>query len=410
MKNSRHHNGESSLVKVVSLVVASCLVSCTAYAQTVVSDADGFQRAVGNAKPGDVVLLAPGDYPGGFYFQDLHGEPDRPIVIASRDPSNPARFVGGATAIHLAGAAHVELRDFVVTGATANGLNLDDQGSIQKAAHHLALRRLTVTNVGPEGNRDGVKMSGVDDFTIEDCRVSDWGSDGSGIDMVGCHRGLIRGNRFGGAMNRGSEGVQMKGGSSEIVVRQNRFENAGQRAVNIGGSTGLEYFRPPLASWTRPYSEAWGITVEGNLFVGSAAPVAFVGVDGAVVRFNTIYRPKRWALRILQQTLADGFVPSRNGVFASNLVVFRSDEWASGGINIGPATAPETFRFEQNAWYCLDRPEASRPNLPMPEANGIYGVEPVFVEAGQDAYTQSETSPTRSVGRDGFTKEPPRHE
>lgn len=70
----------------------------------------------------------------------------------------------------------------------------------------------------------------------------------------------------------------MKGGCSEILVRGNRLENAGQRAVNIGGS-----IRPSLTSWTRPCSEAWGIVVEGNLFVGSLAPLAFVGVDGAVV-------------------------------------------------------------------------------------------------------------------------------
>lgn len=385
-------------------VVAALALACAARGQVVVTDADGLRRAVRAARPGDVVLLAPGDYPGGFYFGALRGEPDKLIVIASQDADRPARFVGGAQAVHLSGAAYVELRDLAMTGATANGMNVDDQSAADKQTHHITLRRLTVTNVGPDGNRDGIKLSGVDDFVVEGCRVSDWGSGGSGIDMVGCHRGVVRDCEFGGETNRGSEGVQMKGGCSEIVVRENRFENAGQRGVNIGGSTGLEYFRPPLSSWERPFSEAWGIAVEGNLFIGSAAPVAFVGVDGAVVRFNTMIRPKRWALRILQENRADGFVPSRNGVFESNLVVFRSDEWASGGTNIGPATAPETFRFERNAWHCFDRPDASRPNLPNPEVDGTYGVKPDFGETG-DAFLQTESSPTRRAGRDAFVSQ-----
>jgi len=151
-----------------------------------------------------------------------------------------------------------------------------------------------------------------------------------------------------------------------------------------------------------PHSEAWGITVEGNLFIGSTAPIAFVGVDGAVVRFNTLYRPRRWALRILQETRSEGFVPSRNGVFASNLIVFRSDEWVSGGVNIGPATAPETFRFERNAGYCLDRPEASPLLLSTPEVEGVYGVAPLFAETNPSDWVPSEESPTRHLGRDGF--------
>src|SRR6185436_17236812 len=123
--------------------------------------------------------------------------------------------------------------------------------------------------------------------------------------------------------------------------------------------TGLQFFRPKPQGY-----EARAIRVEGNTFIGSDAPVAFVGVDGAVVRFNTIYRPHKWALRILQETHAPGFVPSRGGVFEDNVVVFRLEGWIEGGVNIGPGTAPATFRFARNAWYCEDRPERSRPSLP----------------------------------------------
>jgi len=82
--------------------------------------------------------------------------------------------------------------------------------------------------------------------------------------------------------------------------------------------------------------------------------VAFVGVDGAEVRFNTIYRPERWAFRILQETTAAGFVACRNGRFTDNIVAFHSSQWSSGGVNIGPNTAPGTFQFARN-WWCLHR-------------------------------------------------------
>jgi hypothetical protein len=110
----------------------------------------------------------------------------------------------------------------------------------------------------------------------------------------------------------------------------------------------------------------------------AGAAVAFVGVDGSVVRSNTIYRPKRWALRILQETREPGFVPSRRGVFTDNVIVFHSSEWAEGGVNIGPNTAPDTFQFARNWWYCLDQPDRSKPRLPVPEVDGVYGKPPPF--------------------------------
>ena len=102
--------------------------------------------------------------------------------------------------------------------------------------------------------------------------------------------------------------MQAKGGSADILVRACRFEHAGQRAVNLGGSTGLPFFRPEPQGF-----EARDITVEDCSFVGSLAPVAFVGVDGAVVRHNTIYRPRRWAFRILQETRGPDSCPAATG-------------------------------------------------------------------------------------------------
>lgn len=359
-----------------------------------VRDAEGLRQAVAQAKPGTRIEIAPGTYPGGFYFANLQGKPGQPIVLAAADPKNPPVIRGTTEGMHLTDAAYLELHNLTFTGATGNGLNIDDGGSYETPTHHLRLRGLKITDVGPSGNHDGIKLSGVNDFRIEGCTLERIA--GQGIDMVGCHRGVIENNTIRGFADEAS-GVQAKGGTRDITIRRCRFENAGGRAINIGGSTGLEFFRPPL----RPgeaHHEAKDIRVEGNTFIGSGAPLAFVGVDGAVARFNTIYLPKRWALRILQETRAPGFVPSRKGVFTDNLIVFRSDQWAEGGVNIGPGTAPQTFTFARNFWYCQDNPGRSRPTLPAREVGGIYGKDPQLRDPAKGDLRPKPGSPAAGKG------------
>jgi hypothetical protein len=166
--------------------------------------------------------------------------------------------------------------------------------------------------------------------------------------------------------------VQTKGGSSEIVIRRCRIENPGGRGVNLGGSTGLAFFRPADATY-----EARDIMVEDCEFFGGAAAVAFVGVDGAVVQRNTIHGPTRWVLRILQENAAERFTPCRNGKFLNNVVAFRASE-VRQAVNIGGSTDPTSFEFAGNHWSCLDRPvDAERlVRLPVPEKNGTYGPLP----------------------------------
>ncbi len=371
-------------------------------AEVLVRNAAEFRGATAQARPGTHILLAPGIYPGGFYFANLRGEAGHPVVIAAADPAHPPVIQGGTGGLHLSKPAFVELQDLVVGSVAGNGLNLDDGGSFDTPAHHVVLRRLKVSDVGPQGNRDAIKLSGVADFRVEGCVIERWGTGGgSGIDMVGCHRGVIESNLFRHTDSVGSTGVQAKGGTSQILVRRNRFENAGGRAVNIGGSTGLQFFRPPWKPGEARY-EAKEIRVEGNTFIEGGAAVAFVGVDGAVVRFNTIYHPRRWALRILQETRAAGFVPSRNGVFTDNLVAFYLRDWSEGGVNIGSGTAPQTFTFARNWWYCLDEPARSRPTLPGVEADGVCGTSPLFRDAAHGDVGLQPGSPARRVGAEAL--------
>jgi hypothetical protein len=339
-----------------------------------VRDTAGLRKALREVGAGDRIRLVAGRYDGGHELRGRSGEPGRPIVIEGADRERPPEIHGGGNGLHLVGVSHVELRDIVFVGATGNGVNIDDAGERGRPATDVTMERVRVRDVGPRGNRDGIKMSGVDRFRVVDCVVERWGVGGSGIDMVGCHDGTIKGCVFRHRVGEGGNGVQGKGGSSGVVIADCRFEEAGERAVNIGGSTGLEFFRPAGAKY-----EAKDVTVEGCTFIGSAAAVAFVGVDGSVARGNVIYRPRRWAFRILQENTGAGMAPSRNGRFERNIVAFRSDEMTVA-VNVGPGTAPETFNVSRNAWYCMDDPDRSRVELPMAESEALYGINPRFVD------------------------------
>jgi hypothetical protein len=335
-----------------------------------VDTADGFAKALAAAQGGDVILLAPGEYRGSFGRRGLHASEREPTVIGAADPERPPLLRGRRQCLHLSHVSHVVVRDLVLVGASVNGLNIDDGGPADPAAHHIVVENLTVRDIGPSGNNDGIKLSGVDDFLVVGCTIERWGARGSAIDMVGCHRGLIADCTFGGKPDRGASGVQAKGGSSEVCVARSVFRQAGLRPVSMGGSTGLPFFRPPAAG----YEIRNALTV-GNVISGSMAAVAFVGADACEASYNTIVRPTRWVLRILQESRGDRFVPCRKGLFRRNLVVWGYRDLLTA-VNVGPATSPESFRFEANWWYCEDRAAASTPLLPSAERGGTIGRSP----------------------------------
>jgi len=362
----------------------------------IVRDARGLNAILPTAKPGDRILLQPGDYVGNFFFHNIHGTQAKPITLTASDPARPPHLKGRNLCLQFSGASHLIVSDLELSGARGNGLVLDDAEKFDRPATGITLKNLRVHDIGPNGNCDGIKLSGLDGFRIENCTVERWGDGGSAIDMVGCHRGLILDCSF---RNGGDNGVQMKGGSTDITLRRCLFQDAGARAINLGGSTEDRFFRPPLKSMPadRRY-EAKNLRVEGCTFVGGSAAVAFVGVDGAIVRFNTFYHPERHVMRILQENTEPGFVPSRDGQFLDNIIVFRSDRWSEGGVNLGPDTSPKSFRFARNAWYCDDRPERSAPNLPTPGVDEIVGKDPQFQDASKLDFRLKTSSPAAGRG------------
>jgi len=343
------------------------------------------------SQPGDIIRLLPGTYGGGGYVTNLKGTIYNPIMIAG-DPAGGTVISGGSgNGFQFSDPAYVVVQDLTIENAPYNGINIDDGGTYSTPAHHIVLRRLTIRNIGTGGNQDGLKLSGVDWFHIENCEISYCGGglSGSLIDMVGCHHGVIRANYL---HNGSGNAVQAKGGTENILIWQNRFVEAGERALNLGGSTDSDYFRPLGANY-----EARNLRAIANIFIDCKAPVSFVGCDGALAANNTIYLPQTWVARILQESVT-GYIPCRYGRFINNIIVFNEAD-LSTFVNVGPDTAPETFTFANNLWYCLDNPGFIGPMLPVTETGGLYQQNPLHTLPGSGDFHIGSGSPAIDAGQ-----------
>jgi hypothetical protein len=332
----------------------------------IVSNSDELKFEIQNVKPGTEILIEPGIYTIGFAGNNIQGTMTEPVIIAGKEPDDPPMFIGRGEGVKFSNIAYLKLANLHIVGFNGNGINIDDGGKIGAPSHHVILENISIKDIGRKGNHDAIKMSGVDNFVLKECHIEGWG--GSGIDLVGCHNGIIETSQFHGVNGyRTKNAIQIKGGSSEIIIQCSAFINAGERIINIGGSTGGGYFRPRGVDY-----EAKNVIVAGNRFVGGEAHLAWVTSQQTHVHHNIFYLPGKFLGRILQETKDSRFQPSKEGLFDLNLIV--TDQRVRTFINVGRGTSPKSFSFQRNAWYRLD--SKSKPKLPTREIEGIYNVYP----------------------------------
>lgn len=341
------------------------------------------------ATPGDTVLIHPGNYLGTFFLIDVRGVKDNPITVRGVDRDSVI-FLGGTEAIHLSSCHHLTFENFTVRRQTGNGFNIDDGGTITQPTTNIVVRNVSFEDMNATGNNDFLKLSGLDSFLIEDCSFKSGAAGGSGIDMVGCHYGVIRRNSF---ESLGSNCIQAKGGTHHISIERNFVANGGQRAFNIGGSTGLQFFRPANATF-----EAADISVFANIVIGSVTPIAYVGVVRADVSNNTFINPEKWGFRVLQETVDETrFEKCGNSIFRNNIVWF--DDAVSVMVNVGSNTDPESFLVTNNLFYRHTNPASSSWSAPgITQTASIVGLDPLFNNISNGNYRLLGTSPAIGAG------------
>ena len=348
------------------------------------------EGAADNAIAGDTILIHEGTYNGGQTISDLKGTASDYIYILAA-PDESVSVQESSVGWHLINVAYLYIEGITFEQQTVNGVNIDDGSDYSTPSHHIIINNCVFKDINATGNNDLLKLSGLDDFEIRNCVFKNGSPGGSGIDMVGCHRGIIADNQF---ENMGSNSIQAKGGTQYIKIAGNFFKNGGQRSLNLGGSTGLAYFRPNDAAF-----EAADLQVYSNIFIGSVAPIAYVGSVRIEVINNTIYLPDKWVIRILQETVdSDRFVECGDNIFRNNIIYL--DNNISTETNIGPDTRPETFTFSNNLWYNADDEQWSGPDIPVSDPDNIINQDPLFNNHQNEDFSLQSSSP--AIGK-GYT-------
>jgi len=380
--------------KLIIIALIFLPISLFARILSVGNNGDGYDystisHAATDAIPGDTIMLFDTKYDGGEYIVELHGSEDMWINILPNS-RNKATFEGGNQAIHFVNVSYVRIFNLGFQYQEVNGVNIDDGGDYAIPTHHIIFEECSFGSIQAEGNNDLLKMSGVDYFEIKNCDFRFGSPGGSMIDMVGCHNGIIENNIF---EEGGSNSIQAKGGTEYLEIRRNRFINGGARAINIGGSTGMQYFRPLGANF-----ESARINIYSNIFENSQAPIAFVGTVESNVFNNTIILPSKWAIRILQENTNEGMLACGNNSFYNN-IVYLGNAAANPTMNIGPNTAPDTFTFSNNLWYNSENSNWGGPNLPVEEVEEIIGEDPLFINFASQNYKLQVLSPAKAQGK-----------
>ncbi len=353
-------------------------------------DFPNLEAAESSITAGDTLMLQAQVFSDGTQFlENLNGTESAPIVILA-ESEHQSIFQGGTEAIHLINCSYVEINGLVIEQQSGNGINIDDGGDYSTPSTHITIRNCLFRDMAANGNNDLLKMSGVDHFLIEGCQFINGGAGGSGIDFVGCHWGTVQDCDFD---DPGTSGIQNKGGTQFIRIQRNTFRNVAQRALNLGGSTGLEFFRPPLPDPIVDAFEAADLEVFSNVFVGSWSPIAYVGSVRVKVYNNTFYQPENWVIRILQETTTPGFLACSDNEFRNNIVYLASDLTE---VNIGANTAAETFSFSNNLWYNASSGNWS-PNLPVTDVDQVID-DPLFEDAGNENFSIPANSPAIGAG------------
>lgn len=347
--------------------------------------------ALRQAAPGVRINVAAGVYGPIGSFANVRGTARAPVAVVAVGEV-VIDGAGKGMGLHLSNPRHLVLEGLTIRNTWPHGISIDDGDKFDTPAQYLVLRNLRFHAIGDGGNNDCLKLSGVADFQVLDSEFEGC-DEGEAIDMVGAHRGVISGNYF-HDMPRIAVGT--KGGSSDVLIHGNRFEDIGMRGVNAGGHTNLAYFRPQDAS-----HEATGIRVVANVFLRTGdAAIVFAGCEGCLAAHNTIVEPRRHVVRILEEDTQRE--TGGDGAFVNNLVVLRTRDLRRYPVDVGPKTRPETFTFGSNLWYVLDRRYYKGPRFGhgiAAETGAVIQQDPLLADLPGGDYHPREGSPAIGAGR-----------
>lgn len=353
----RHFIGE--LVVIAGVIALGALTNAAQAVQRLVRPTESLQDLEKHIKPGDVLILMPGRHRAAN-FSNLRGTAEKPIVIRAVDPKDPPIIEAGRYGLQFHRSQYVVLEDMVVTGATINGVLVDDAPRSTDGKRHdanLTFRRVTVLKTGPEGQRDAFCFSGVSGVHLDSCRVEGWG--GSAVSMAACADvDIVQSSFIGMEHFTQLTGIWLRSGCESVTITRCKFERAGQIAVLVGPTTDPADFHPSLTGNvpTGSIYEARGLAVDRCLFLYCGQTFSLAHANDWEADHNTIVRPHGLVLGLELREMDLTFARGGKGSFAFNLIV-----WQSGDISrlsvADDTVGMRNIAIGRNLWWCNEPPD-----------------------------------------------------
>ncbi len=377
---------------------------------------EGLQMCLSIAVPGDTVFIHEGEYwneprNGGYR---IYGEPGNWIVITSYPGESKPIFRGvepltiadGVTsADNKVDSKYFVLKDIVFDRVNPNYhcLHIMDggtwEGRSETPIHDFIVDGCEFYTAGV--NAEGIKLAGTDHFVIRNCTFNFSNTKNIALAGMGCHYGEIYNNTI-DSCNQG--GIQFKGGSCNIVVRNNRINYCYYSGINFGGDAWYEYARPSLEEMDLPRYECKDSEAYSNYIYNCYYAVELNSVRGCKVYNNFFWRDDnapgdmeypvgmtggQIGVRHSSASLAND-VPSHRCEIYNNIFYFAEREEGYGNViwwgSVGDeGDSSSTFKFYNNLFYCFEDPSKSfgtwdwggRVDMPDTSAN-IFGADPML--------------------------------
>ena len=266
-----------------------------------------YRELLHDLKPGDTLVLEPGEYRRGLPIHGLTGTADQPIVVTG--PSAPGRAVfvarPGSNTVSIIDSAHVVIRDLVLDGQGRRVDAVKAEGHA-RWAHHITLERLKISGHGGDQQNVGISTKcPAWGWVVRGCAISGAGtgmyfgdSDGSApfFDSV------IEGNQVTDPIGYC---VQVKhqferpsfAASPEAavtVIRRNYFGKARRGATEVSARPNVLVGHWPLFG----PGDRDRYLIYGNLFFDNPNESLFQGEGNIALYNNILFNPHGEGVRI----------------------------------------------------------------------------------------------------------------
>jgi hypothetical protein len=254
-----------------------------------------------NLRAGDTLLLEPGTYDDpsdapGLPFFNIHGEPDKPIVVTGPDSGPRPVILGRSThnTVRFDNASYIVVKNIEIDGRDRGGDGIKAQG----VAHHITLENILIRGVGDVRSTNGISTNGAPtwNWVIRRNIIVRAGtgmylgnSDGNEPFIAGIIENNLILDTIGYNTQIKHQNVRptisgMPTGDSTTIIRHNVFSKANNSSLSVARPNLLVGHFPPSGPGANDVYQIYG-----NFFYQNPSGDALFQGEGNVALYNNLF-------------------------------------------------------------------------------------------------------------------------